>query len=271
MHTTWRFLIFLCCICAGITLAQGNTYAAPATDTPPVTDKVAAILTKVTPRLEKEFTEKGFRLGAPVFIRIFKIPGELEVWMDKGDSYGLFKTYPICDYSGYLGPKLHEGDWQSPEGFYTVSAEHMHPRSNYHLAFNIGYPNEYDRLRNRGGSNIMVHGNCSSMGCFAMNDYRMEEIYTLAHSALSRGQSSFAVHIFPFRLTDANMKKFSSSPWIGFWKNLKEGYDAFEKTGQIPEITVAGGRYIVTGTVRVAMGRTEVPATPFPEAPQSRQ
>ncbi|MCL7486596.1 MAG: murein L,D-transpeptidase [Desulfobulbaceae bacterium] len=224
---------------------------------PPVNEKVETVLAKVTPALAKELNAKGFRLGAPIFIRIFKLSAQLEVWLDRNGRYELFRSYPVCDFSGYPGPKLHEGDWQSPEGFYTVSADQMNPRSSFHLSFNIGYPNEYDTYRNRSGSNIMVHGSCSSMGCFAMNDYRMEEIYTLAHAALSNGQQSFAVHIFPFRMTADNMDKFRSSPWIGFWQNLKEGHDAFALSGQVPAIQVVGGRYVVTGTVKMAMRNGE--------------
>ena len=251
MHRPQLYLILF--IPLALALWQGKSVASSLQEKPPVTEKVETILARMAPTLEKELVNKGFRLGAPLFIRIFKIPAELEVWMEKNRHYELFKSYPICDFSGYPGPKIHEGDWQSPEGFYSVSADRMNPRSSYHLSFNIGYPNEYDKQRNRSGSNIMIHGNCSSMGCFAMNDYRMEEIYTLAHVALTSGQQSFAVHIFPFRMTAANMKKFQSSPWIGFWKNLKEGFDAFERTQQVPEIRVARGRDMVTGTVRVAM------------------
>lgn len=241
------------CLAVTLVLWQGNCLAASALEKPLVTEKVETILARVTPGLTKKLADQGFRFGAPLFIRIIKLSAQLEVWLDKNGQYELFRSYPICDFSGYPGPKRQEGDWQSPEGFYSVSAEQMNPRSSYHLSFNIGYPNEYDILRNRSGSNIMVHGNCSSMGCFAMNDYRMEEIYTLAHTALANGQPSFAVHIFPFAMTADNMKKFQSSPWINFWRNLKEVYDAFEQTRQIPEINVVDGRYVVSGPVKVAM------------------
>jgi murein L,D-transpeptidase YafK len=261
------------CIAVALAFWQSSGLASSVQDQPLVTEKVETILARVNPRIEEELADKGFRLGAPVFIRIFKLPAQLEMWLGKNGRYELFRSYPICDFSGYPGPKRHEGDWQSPEGFYSVSAEQMNPRSSYHLSFNIGYPNEYDKLRNHSGSNIMVHGDCSSMGCFAMNDYRMEEIYILAHVALSNGQQSFAVHVFPFKMTVDNMNRFQSSPWIGFWRNLKEGYDAFEQTRQVPEIQVAGGRYVVTGPVKVAMRGDESGghATPLPAAPQNRQ
>ncbi|GBE52986.1 hypothetical protein BMS3Bbin14_01468 [bacterium BMS3Bbin14] len=231
---------------------QNSATVVMAREDQPVTDKVAAIISRVSPRLKKELAKKGLSLGSPIFIRIFKLPGELEVWLKKDDRYRLFKSYPICSYSGYPGPKLQEGDWQSPEGFYTVTARQMNPLSNYHLAFNIGYPNEYDTSLGRTGSDIMVHGDCSSRGCFAMNNYRIEEIYTLAYAALSHGQNEFDVHIFPFPLTAANMHKFRDSPWLGFWNNLREGYNAFAQTHRVPLITCSNGRYVVTENIKQA-------------------
>jgi len=198
-------------------------------------------------RIEQDLQAKGLQLGAPVFIRIFKIPGTLEVWLQQNDHFKLFKRYPICSYSGYPGPKLMEGDWQSPEGFYTVSARQMNPNSNYHLAFNVGYPNDFDRARKRTGSSIMVHGECSSRGCFAMGNNQMEEIYLLAHAALAAGQKEFALHIFPFRLTARNLFKFRSSPWIGFWKKLRPGYDYFEQFHKTPFVSVVDGNYRIQG------------------------
>jgi murein L,D-transpeptidase YafK len=270
MRHSQRLLIIL--IASTLIIYQSNSFASSIQNKPLTTEKVENILAKVTPKIKKELTDKGFQLGSSIFIRIFKLPAELEVWINKNKHYELFKTYPICDFSGYPGPKLHEGDWQSPEGFYSVSADRMNPQSNYHLSFNIGYPNEYDKLLNRSGSNIMVHGNCSSMGCFAMNDYRIEEIYTLAHVALTNGQQSFSVHVFPFRMTTDNMEKFQSSPWIEFWKNLKEGFDAFEQTRQVPEIRVASGKYVVIDTARVAMrSDNKLNSTSFPAIPQNHQ
>lgn len=222
---------------------------------PPLTDRAAKVLAKVRPQLERELAAKNLRLGAPVFLRIFKLPGELEVWLENAGRYRLFKSYSICSVSGFPGPKTREGDWQSPEGFYAVTAQQMNPQSSYHLSFDIGYPNEYDRFFNRSGGNIMVHGSCSSMGCFAMTDYRIEEIYTLVHSALAGGQESTPVHVFPFPLTTANMDKFRTSPWFAFWDNLKEGYDLFEETGLVPAVQVAAGRYLVTGRGQAGRAR----------------
>ncbi|WP_267926121.1 L,D-transpeptidase family protein [Desulfolithobacter dissulfuricans] len=221
---------------------------------PPVNERARELMDRARTRLAAELDQKGMHLGLPIFIRIFKIPGTLEVWLQQDGTFQLFKTYPICSYSGFPGPKLHEGDWQSPEGFYTVTPEQMNPNSQYHLSFNIGYPNSYDSSLDRTGSNIMVHGGCSSRGCFAMTNYWMEEIYLLAHTALAGGQESFSVHVFPFVMTARNMFKFRSSPWLDFWNNLKEGYDAFEETRQVPAITVAEGRYQVLPDMRLALG-----------------
>ena len=221
---------------------------------PPLPARAASLLNTAKPRVQQELRQKGFKLGQPIFIRIFKIPGTLEVWIRKNSRYQLFKEYPICSYSGFPGPKLHEGDWQSPEGFYSVSARQMNPNSSYHLSFNIGYPNEFDRARKRTGSAIMVHGECSSRGCFAMGNNKMEEIYLLAQSALTMGQERFEVHVFPFKLTSRNLFKFRSSPWIGFWKKLQPGFEAFERNHQVPDIIVEQGNYVLKSkSIRVAL------------------
>jgi len=219
------------------------------------TPRANTLMTKARARITHALAVKGLELGQPIFVRIFKMPGELEVWIQKNGRFKLFKTYQICNYSGYPGPKLYEGDWQSPEGFYTISAGQMNPNSRYHLSFNVGYPNAFDKARKRTGSAIMVHGGCSSRGCFAMSDNRMEEIYLLAHSALARGQKDFSLHIFPFRMTARNMAKFNSSPWIGFWKNLQEGYKAFEISHQVPTITASRGKYKVNRQLKLAMSQ----------------
>ncbi|MEW6520815.1 MAG: murein L,D-transpeptidase family protein [Thermodesulfobacteriota bacterium] len=203
-----------------------------------------SVCQKVAPLLETELSELGVDLGNPIFIRIFKESRELELWVQQDEEYRLFKTYAICNLSGKLGPKLKEGDEQSPEGFYAVSERQLNPNSRYHLSFDIGYPNTYDKLRGRTGSALMIHGDCISVGCFAMTDSRIEEIYTLAQEALRNGQGFFRVHIFPFRMTEANMKKHKRSKWFSFWQNLKEGYDYFEQTKMPPQINVKGKRYV---------------------------
>lgn len=182
-------------------------------------------------------------MGQPIFIRIFKEENELEVWVKKELAYELFETYGICKYSGNLGPKLKEGDEQSPEGFYTVSVTALNPWSDFHLSFNLGYPNEYDKLHKRTGNALMVHGKCASVGCFAMDDFRIEEIYTIVDAALSNGQEQFFVHIFPFRMTWDKMAKYAGSPWVPFWENLKQGYDFFQGHRTPPIVTVEDQQY----------------------------
>ncbi|MEZ5852935.1 MAG: murein L,D-transpeptidase family protein [Hyphomicrobiaceae bacterium] len=206
---------------------------------------LSEIRAEVIPRLQRELTAKDLALGSPVFIRIFKATKELEVWLSEGPRYRLFKTYPICAYSGTLGPKLREGDGQAPEGFYTVGRSQLNPASNYHLSFNLGYPNAFDRALGRTGSFLMVHGRCASVGCYAMTDPGIEEIYLLVEAAVARGGRSVPVHIFPFRMTGTALMQHRQSEWHGFWSMLKPAYDAFERTRTVPATRVAAGAYIV--------------------------
>ncbi|MGE0767298.1 MAG: L,D-transpeptidase family protein [Hyphomicrobiaceae bacterium] len=190
--------------------------------------------------------KKGMKVEAPIFIRIFKEESELEVWKLRDDGHFYhFKSYPICTWSGELGPKLAQGDRQAPEGFYTIQRAQMNPNSGFHLAFNIGYPNAYDRSLGRTGNFLMVHGKCKSAGCYAMTDALIEEIYALAREAFDGGHPSFEVHAYPFRMTDANMARHKDSKWYGFWKTMKEGYDYFELTRQTPTVLVCGRNYLV--------------------------
>ena len=198
--------------------------------------------------METALHAKGLLWGAPVFIRIFKEEKELELWVDDGKVFKHFKTWPICKYSGTLGPKLKEGDGQAPEGFYFVPRSRMNPRSRFHLSFNLGYPNAYDRAHKRTGSALMVHGNCVSIGCYAMTDELIEEIYSLCDAALMNGQSFFRVHAFSFRMTEANMKRHGVSKWINEWENVKGGYDWFEKVKRPPNVTLNGKQYLFSKT-----------------------
>ncbi len=216
----------------------------------PKPDRSTAAAQRVKPALEKALAAKGLRWGAPVFIRIFKEEKQLELWVDDGKKFKLFKTWAICKFSGKLGPKLKEGDEQAPEGFYFVPRSRMNPRSQFHFSFNLGYPNAYDRAHQRTGSALMVHGNCVSIGCYAMTDARIEEIYSLCDAALQNGQRFFRVHSFPFRMTEANMKRHRKSKWKSEWKNLKTGYDWFEKTKRPPNVTVSGEKYIFSADTR---------------------
>lgn len=196
--------------------------------------------------LDRRLAADGIALGAPVFIRIFKLEFELELWMRRGDKFQLFATYPICRWSGALGPKLREGDWQAPEGFYTVDAKALNPNSRWHRAFNLGFPNVLDQVHGRTGSYLMVHGGCSSIGCYAMTDPVIDEVWRLVTAALKGGQRRFHVHIFPFRLTEEKLAERGERPWAPFWRDLKPGYDLFETARLPPAISVCKGRYVVS-------------------------
>lgn len=237
----WKYLILLITLGALPLAAYGIwKYGLP------VSANLQAVKIQTLPPLKAMLKEQGLQLGSPIYIRIFKASKALEIWIKKDNHYTLSQTYPICAYSGTLGPKLKEGDKQSPEGFYSVNTSQMHPTSRYHLAFNIGFPNAYDRSHNRTGSYLMVHGNCVSIGCYAMTNKGIEDIYLLADAALTNGQTSFQVHIFPFHMTAQNMHIHKDSPWLGFWTNLKEGYDAFEAHKIPPHIQTALQHYVVT-------------------------
>ena len=189
---------------------------------------------------------KGMDASTPIFVRIFKEESELEVWKARDDGrYYHFKTYPICNWSGALGPKIRQGDKQAPEGFYTVTNERMNPNSKFHVAFNLGYPNAYDRSRGRTGNFLMVHGGCTSAGCYAMTDALVEEIYALAREAFRGGQEKMEVHAYPFRMTNANMQRVKKHRWRHFWKVLKRGYDHFEHHRIPPNVAVCERRYVV--------------------------
>lgn len=196
--------------------------------------------------LSLRLKETGAQRGDPIYIRIFKSDAILEVWVLVGDRFVHLKDYPICAYSGHLGPKLKEGDKQAPEGFYRVYPKQLNPHSRFHLAFNLGYPNAYDRAHGRTGSYLMVHGNCVSIGCYAMTDQKIEEIYALVESALKAGQKYVPVHIFPFRMDDETMAQYTHYKWYDFWTNLKEGYDYFEAEKLPPRVSVSKGEYVIS-------------------------
>jgi murein L,D-transpeptidase YafK len=186
----------------------------------------------------------GFKLGAPAHVRIFKREKRLEVWMAREDGrYAMFRSYDICTFSGSLGPKLAEGDRQAPEGFYRVSRAQLNPNSRHHLAFNLGYPNAFDMQHGRTGSALMVHGGCSSIGCYAITDEGVDEVYAVVEAALDAGQDAVDVHVFPFALTATALEVESQSPWLGFWQNLKRGYDEFEAWSVPPKVSACNGEY----------------------------
>lgn len=198
-------------------------------------------------RLEERLAEKAVPSGASILIRIFKAESELEVWLSSNDGtgrYALFATYPICFWSGGLGPKLKEGDRQAPEGFYTVDRDLAHPNGpRWPRALDIGFPNPFDQVHARTGSAILIHGGCSSIGCYAMSNAVADEIRKLSVRSLEAGQAYIPVHIFPFRMTDANLAHYAKSEWSSFWSNLKEGHDLFERTHRAPLVAVCGTHY----------------------------
>ncbi|RDI61837.1 L,D-transpeptidase family protein [Microvirga subterranea] len=201
-------------------------------------------LTPIPPAAMALMASKGMSKSDPILIRAYKKESEMEVWKRGSDGkYALLKTYPICRWSGQLGPKTREGDRQVPEGFYTVAPSQMNPNSAYYLSFDTGYPNAFDRQFGRNGGDIMVHGSCSSRGCFAMTDQNIAEIYAIARESFASGQRAFQFQSYPFRMTPKNLAQHRLDPNIGFWKNLKEGSDVFEVTKEEPRIAVAGGRY----------------------------
>jgi murein L,D-transpeptidase YafK len=188
---------------------------------------------------------KGMSKSSPILIRVYKEESELEVWKkDNSGQFALLKTYPICRWSGELGPKMREGDRQAPEGFYNITPAQMNPNSQYYLSFNMGYPNAYDRAWGRTGAQLMVHGDCSSAGCYSMTDEQIAEIYALGRDAFFGGQRSFQVQAFPFRMTALNMARHRNNPNFAFWKMLKVGSDHFEATHQQPKVDVCEKRYV---------------------------
>jgi murein L,D-transpeptidase YafK len=192
--------------------------------------------------------EKGMRTHAPIMFRAFKKESELEVWkMTASGRYELLKTFPMCRWSGQLGPKVREGDRQVPEGFYAITPQAMNPNSNFYLSFNVGYPNEFDRAHGRTGSLIMVHGDCSSMGCFAMTDRQIADLYALTREAFAGGQRQIQLQSMPFRMTAENIAKFRNDPHMPFWRNLKQGNDHFEVTRREPRVAVCGRKYVFNG------------------------
>ena len=205
-------------------------------------------------------SSKGMSKDQPILIRSYKKESELEVWKRKADGeYALLKTYPMCRWSGQLGPKKREGDRMAPEGFYSISPAQMNPNSSFYVSFNMGYPNAYDRSYGRTGAHLMVHGACSSAGCYSMTDDQIGEIYALMREAQNAGQRSVQMQALPFRMTPENLAKHRKDPNIAFWSNLKEGADYFEVAKAEPDVSVAGGRYVFNG------GRTD------PAVAQKRQ
>jgi murein L,D-transpeptidase YafK len=192
-----------------------------------------------------ELKARNMDKESPILVRVFKEEAELEVWKkDDSGRFALLKTYPICRWSGQLGPKFKTGDRQAPEGFYKITPGLMNPNSSQYLSINTGFPNAYDRANGRTGSFLMIHGGCSSAGCYAMTDEQMAEIYALAREAFAGGQASFQLQAYPFRMTALNMARHRNSPHMAFWHMIKQGHDSFEVTRLEPRVEVCERRYV---------------------------
>ncbi len=209
-------------------------------------------LAPIPPATMALMESKGMAQNDPILMRSYKKESEIEVWKRGRDGrYALLRTYPMCRWSGQLGPKVREGDRQAPEGFYTITPAQMNPNSQLYLSFNLGYPNEYDRAHGRTGAHLRVHGSCSSSGCFAMTDEAISEVYALAREAFASGQRSFQFQSYPFRMTAENLARHRLDPNIAFWRNLKEGSDYFELAKQEPQVSVANQQYAFSGDASV--------------------
>ena len=209
-------------------------------------------------KLDERLKAQKLAVGRAIYIRIFKAESELELWLqNEGGTFSRLATYPICHWTGGIGPKLKEGDKQSPEGFYSVGVRQTRLVGRWRRAFNLGFPNLHDQLLSRTGSYILIHGGCSSVGCFAMTDPVQNEIYALANAALAGGQERFQVHIFPFRMTDENLARYMDHDWAHTWADLKPAYDSFERTRVPPKVVLCGVRYKVADGLAGETGGSE--------------
>jgi len=205
----------------------------------------AKAMKELSPEMLAQLQTKNMPRESPILVRVFKEESELEVWkQDTTGLYQLLKVYPICRWSGELGPKKVEGDRQAPEGFYAITPGLMNPNSSYYLAINMGFPNAYDKANGYSGGFLMIHGDCSSRGCYAMTDEQIGEIYSLARESFLGGQKQFQIQAYPFRMTPANLARHRTNPNMAFWKMLKEGNDHFEVTHMEPKVDVCERHYV---------------------------
>jgi murein L,D-transpeptidase YafK len=233
---------------AAVAASAGLLLSACVADSVGVSNNGAKHLAPLSPQTVALLEEKGMDKQSPILLRIYKEEAELQVWKQTREGrYAHLKTFPICRWSGELGPKVREGDRQAPEGFYAITPELLNPHSNYHLAFNLGFPNAFDQSLGRTGAFLMVHGDCSSRGCYAMTDEQIQEIFALAREAFDGGQLAFQVQALPFHMTAQNLASHRNSPNLAFWHMLKEGSDQFEVSGLEPKIDVCGQRYVFNG------------------------
>ncbi|MBS9478219.1 L,D-transpeptidase family protein [Ancylobacter radicis] len=235
----WRMALMAGCASLALAACTGDDGPSP----------MSKAMKTLSPQTVALIEQKGMSKDSPIVVRIYKEESELEVWKETtSGEYALLKTYPICRWSGELGPKVREGDRQAPEGFYTITPGQMNPNSSYYLSFDLGFPNPYDRAWGRSGSNLMVHGDCSSRGCYAMTDEQVTEIFALGRESFKGGQRSFQVQAYPFRMTTDNLVRHRNNPNIAFWKMLKEGSDTFELTKALPKVDYCGKRYVFNAT-----------------------
>lgn len=227
---------------------------------------------QIPAKLIAEMAKKGMKPESPVLVRIFKQESELEVWKINGTGrYALLKTYPMCRWSGKLGPKMANGDRQAPEGFYHVSRGMLNPKSQYYVSFNLGYPNRLESALGYTGEALMVHGACSSSGCYALTDQGVGEIYAVVSKALASGQERFQVQAYPYRMSAENMALHKEDGNLPFWRTLKEGYDAFELTKQQPKVSVCGRRYVFNTEFQGGDPRDPLAACPAAATPTDPQ
>lgn len=211
----------------------------------PDSPRAGAAARRASALLAEPLTALDAKVGSPVYLRIFKQEKELELWVQPGGggAWQLLKRYPICNFSGALGPKTRQGDFQAPEGLYTIGPQQLNPWSQFHLSFNLGYPNRYEQAQGWTGSALMVHGHCVSIGCYAMSDAGIEQIYTLVAAAIAAGQAGVPVHAFPFRMSPAALEAQRGSPWWAFWSTLQPVYQAFEDHRHPPAVRISADGY----------------------------
>ena len=241
---SFRTLLRLTVIFCAVTMSAYMIWRQAGAPVPKLGGPPANVL-EAAAAADRRLAARRLARGLPVYIRIFKQESQLELWLQKAGRWRLFDTFSICKWSGRLGPKLREGDRQAPEGFYSVTRASLNPYSSNYLAFNLGFPNAFDRAHGRTGSHLMVHGDCQSIGCYAMTDAGIAVIYGLVDAALKNGQASVPVHIFPFQMTEKNLSRHARSKWQPFWRQLRPAWQQFELTRNVPGVQVIGKRYVI--------------------------
>ncbi|TCC87140.1 L,D-transpeptidase family protein [Pedobacter hiemivivus] len=212
-------------------------------------ERVKTAYTEKWTNLQKELTQAGIKGAFKLYLAAYKSEGKLELWLQSGKekTYKLFKTYNFCAHSGMLGPKIKEGDLQTPEGFYSINV--FNPESKFHLSLGVDYPNEIDTQRSgqeKPGGDIYIHGNCVTVGCIPLTDEKIKEVYVLAVEAKNAGQLQIPVHVFPFKMTQQNLNKYlvQFPAQKAFWKNLQPGYAYFERHNVPPNILMQKDKYL---------------------------